>query len=67
MALKPDGTKITAGVVLERDVLRLVDRMARDECRSRSYIINMLLLEALYANNRTDGEEVCINGQTIKL
>lgn len=67
MALKSDGTKITAGVVLERDVLRLVDRMARDECRSRSYIINTLLLEALYADSRTDGEEVRINGQTIKL
>ena len=67
MALKADGTKTTAGVVLERDVLRLVDRMARDEGRSRSYIINMLLLEALNTDSRTDGEEVRINGQTIKL
>lgn len=65
--LKKDGTKCTAGVVLERDVLRLVDRMAREEGRSRSYIINMLLSEALYADQRTNGEEVRINGETIKL
>lgn len=56
--LKKDGSKKAAGIVLEREVLEKLDRIAEINGRSRSYVVNVLLKAALRAwyGGEGDGE-----------
>ncbi len=57
--LKKDGSKKAAGIVLEREVLEKLDRIAEINGRSRSYVVNVLLKAALRAwyGGEGDGEK----------
>ena len=57
--LKKDGSKKAAGIVLDREVLEKLDRIAEINGRSRSYVVNVLLKAALRAwyGGGDDGEK----------